>query len=605
MSSNKDNPFSLDLETKFSNPVLQSAFKLVKPGLEWATSLKLLKNMYQEAQSVGGDFVQDGLRTMDVTYEITRGSLDRIPEEGPVVVVANHPFGGIEGVVLMDLLRGRREDSKLMANYLLSRVAELRDYFVSVDPFGGGEAQKKNIGPLRESIKWLKTGRLLGVFPSGTVSHFQFRRGEVSDPAWSDTVSRIVKSTNATVVPIYFYGENSKLFQTMGVIHPLLRTLLLPREFTNKRGTTIKMCIGNPIPPEKSASFDSDQELTSFLRLRTYILGQEDPAHKKRVRKITLVPKRVPQELDIAPAEDLDKVVQEVEALPAEQMLLESGEIKVYFAESEQIPCTLKELGRLREITFRDVQEGTGQPRDIDRFDSYYTHLFLWQIKKKELVGAYRMVATDKVIEQVGRKGLYTSTLFSYNRMLLDQIGPGLELGRSFVRKEYQKNYSSLLMLWKGIGHYVARHPQYRVLFGTVCINNEYDTISRQLIISFLRANNFLPEFAKLIKARNPMKSVQLRGVDKNAASIVVKDLDDVSELLGELEATHSTVPVLLRQYLRLGGKLLGFNLDPSFGDVLDGLIFVDLAETDRKLLARYLGDEGSESFLKYHGISK
>ena len=211
------------------------------------------------------------------------------------------------------------------------------------------------------------------------------------------------------------------------------------------------------------------------------------------------------------------------------------------------------------------------------------------------------MGRTDVVCDRYGAKGLYTSTLFDYSTELLGQIRPALELGRSFVRKEYQKTFSALLLLWKGIGHYVAKYPRYRYLFGPVSINNDYDSISRQLIISFLQANNYDPALAGMIRARNPLRHKRIPGVDPEVNSIVVGNVAEISELLQEVESTQKDIPVLLRQYITLGGKLLGFNVDPSFGGVLDGLLLVDLLETESRLLQRYLSKEGAAGFMEYH----
>lgn len=273
----------------------------------------------------------------------------------------------------------------------------------------------------------------------------------------------------------------------------------------------------------------------------------------------------------------------------------------------------MREIGRLREITFRAGSEGTGKASDIDQFDAHYLHLFIWNEDKSEVVGAYRLGLTDEILTKQGIKGLYTSTLFRYGQRFLDKISPALELGRSFVRVEYQKNYVPLLLLWKGICQIVATNPKYRYLFGPVSINKDYSGASSQLIVSFLKMTSYVPSLAKYVRPKTPLRSEPVAGWNAATALSFVRDIDDVSELIaaiGEPEtaqpgqaelSTPKAVPVLLKQYLRLGGKLIGFNIDHSFGDCLDGLILVDLTITEPSLLRRYMGKEGVEAFYNYH----
>lgn len=301
--------------------------------------------------------------------------------------------------------------------------------------------------------------------------------------------------------------------------------------------------------------------------------------------------RRVPE--PVAAAGDPALMAAEVEALPPERLLDCNGELQVRYARAGEIPHLLREIGRLREMTFRAVGEGTGRARDIDLYDSYYLHLFVWNTEASELVGAYRLGLADEILHSFGRRGLYTYSLFRYGRRLLDEINPAIELGRSFVRAEYQKSYTPLLLLWKGIGRFVAMHPRYRVLFGPVSISGDYETISQQILVEFLRANSMLPELARHVRPRRPF-----RGTDARVTP--PPDLDEVAEIVASIEKDGKGVPVLLRQYLKLGGRVLGFNVDPQFNDALDGLIMVDLDETDPRVLAKYMGRSEAERFIAF-----
>jgi hypothetical protein len=291
----------------------------------------------------------------------------------------------------------------------------------------------------------------------------------------------------------------------------------------------------------------------------------------------------------------------EIRALDDGDRLLTSGDFTVCMAPAFKLTHTLREIGRLREIAFRAVGEGSGHDRDIDRFDAHYHHLIVWNHQRSEVVGAYRIGRTDEILARLGQDGLYTSTLFRYDERLLDDLGPALELGRAFVRREYQRDYSPLLLLWKGIGTFVARNPQYRRLFGTVSISADYQSLSQQILAGFLYATSFRPDLAARIHPRNPPPFLRAGRGAPSCLGSVARTVADVGALVAEIESDGKGVPVLLRQYLKLNARLLGFNVDPMFGGVLDGLMMVDLLDVDPGLLTRYLGRGGARDFLAFH----
>ena len=292
----------------------------------------------------------------------------------------------------------------------------------------------------------------------------------------------------------------------------------------------------------------------------------------------------------------------EVESLPAEQHLVTSGQFSVHFARAEQFPWCLQEIGRLRELTFRAAGEGTGKASDIDLFDACYLHLFVWDRQAGAIVGAYRMGLADEIVARYGKRGLYTQSLFRYGDRVLQAMNPAIELGRSFVRAEYQRSYAPLMLLWRGIGQFIVRHPQYAMLFGAVSISNDYEPASRRLIVDFLNAKNIEKNLARHVKPRRPFRGDKAAACDR-AEFAALNDIEDVSRLVRQIERDSKGVPILLKQYLKLGGRLLAFSADTHFNDALDGLIMVDLRASDPRVLARYMGDEGAASFLGRHGI--
>jgi putative hemolysin len=567
--------------------------------LGWLSGLNRLDQLYARMPECGDEteFLRQVFQLFDIRYQVMEGELANIPRQGPVLVVANHPYGGLDGMIMAAILKSIRPDVKIMANYLLQGIPELGELFISVDPFAGEHAVRRNIRPLREAIRWVESGGVLVLFPAGEVSHVRTRHRTITDPKWSRTLARIVRATRVSVVPAFFHGHNSRLFYFLGVVHPLLRTLQLPRELINKSRRTIQVSFGEPISFD-SLKDDSDEDLVDHLRLRTYQLSDGTLSTAKG-SEVSSTEQYHPWK-EIAPAFDAEQIAHEVNALPPANRLTSSGVLTVYYAEAGQIPVLLNEIGRLREITFRETGEGTGKAIDIDHYDDYYLHLFIWNEGQHEVVGAYRLGLADEILRRYGKKGLYSYSLFFYRKKLLQEMEPAIELGRSFVRKEYQRSFAPLMLLWKGIAEFVARHPKYHSLFGPVSLSNDYNTMSRQLLLAFLQENNSLPRLARLVRPRQPYRSDRSSLAELDGL-ISGGDLERISALVSEIEKDHKGVPILLKQYLKLGGKLLGFNVDPDFNNAIDGLILVDLLQTDRRILQKYMGKQQMEEFVRYH----
>ena len=570
-------------------PQLLSTFA----GLDHAERLYRDTQQHQGSQT----FTASLLERLQVTYRVSQKDLQYIPQKGAVILVANHPFGLLDGAIVSTIVQSVRADAKILANEMLRIVPELQDLIIPVDAISGGAAVSGNMRGVRAAIEHLAGGGLLVVFPAGEVSHFQWQQRAIADSAWNPMVARIVpmlarRGIGLQVVPMHIAGANSFLFQAAGFVHPRLRTILLVRELLNKAHKQVDVRIGSPIDSGKLTAIASDRERIAYLRWRTYLLENRN-GFRANTRLPIRAKKTAP--VDIAAPVSAAAMAVEIAALPAANLLLCSGDFQVFIGGSLEIPDVLAEIGRLREVTFRAVGEGTGKGTDLDVFDKHYLHLFLWNAARQEVAGAYRLARTDVVQCFLGSAGLYTASLFQYDGNFLSRMGPALELGRSFIRAEYQRSFSSLLLLWKGIGKYVARNPQYKVLFGPVSISNEYHSVSQQLMVSFLKRNSAMTEWLKFIRPANPFRARHPEpGLPEGF------DLDDLSTAIGDVEGAPIGIPVLLRQYLKLGGKLLGFNVDPDFSNVLDGLIVVDLTKTGRNLLERYLGKAEAAEFLAF-----
>jgi len=500
-------------------------------------SVDQFERFYADAASIptAASFADKVLETLNVGVHVANTDLEKVPRRGPLVVVANHPFGLIEAAALNATLLKIRQDIRVLANSILSAVPELDSHVIPVNPFGGAEAARSNRRGLREALRWLESGGVLAVFPAGEVAHLDFHRRGISDPPWNDAAARLARQTGAKMLPVHFLGSNGPLFQIAGLMHPRLRTALLPRELLNKRNRTLEMRIGHACD---AAPIDELRRRTDWLKLRR----ENRPG--RLARKMAPIGAGLPDEW----------VAEEMESLPGDQLLVSSGTQEIWLARACEIPMTLRELGRLREVAFRAAGEGTGLAYDLDSFDEQYFHLILWCRDRRQVQGAYRMAfARDD-------GPLYTSTLFKFDSQFFRRLGPALELGRSFIRPETQRNFQALLLLWRGI-EYLVRNPACRRLFGPVSVSASYRQASRALIARYLEARHFDSQLAALVKPRKPFP------IHASAPWPEPADLDDLDALVRDIEPDGKGIPVLLRQYLKLNGKLCAFNIDPAFVD--------------------------------------
>ncbi len=593
----------IDFKKAIKAPFARRAYGLVASPVEKFMGIRELNAAYRRflADKDRKDFFAACLRILNIEFAVSPEDLEKIPREGPVFVVANHPYGGVDGVILGAILAGRRGDLKLLANSLLGKLDGIQPWLLPVNPFGGPVATRENVRSMKEAVKHLEAGGCLATFPSGEVSSLRITQGEVTDPKWSAHTGRMIRQAKATVVPVYFEGRNSALFQAAGLLNPRARTALLIRELINKRGSFIRLRIGNPIPYRKLDEFESDEALTEFLRLNTYLLAKKTRTTGNTVA-LPVKPERAMEPIIAAVAPALLKA--ELESLPPEATLVDTGTMRAYVFHGETLPHTLREISRLRELTFRTVSEGTGKSADLDEYDTWYEHLVLWDIKENVIAGAYRMGRTDRILESHGKKGLYTSTLFHFRTGFFMKLNPALEMGRSFIRSEYQRKPQCMPTLWRAILRYCAAKPQYKMLYGPVSINPEYSKSSRDLILAYLKNNRIASDLAGLVRAKNPPRRLSLKAAELEALIRSVADIEQISTLVSELEHDKKPVPVLLKHYLKLNGQMISFNIDPDFGDCLDGLVLVDITKSDPKWVRNMMGDEGYRGFCAFHKLS-
>lgn len=594
----------IQLNHRFKHPVPRLVAALASLPIERLLAIHEINDIYANLLDSGarGTPFNTILRLLNIDYLITSEDLAKIPDHGPLVVVANHPFGGIEGIILGDLLQRIRPDTKILGNHLLEKIAPIRDSLIPVDPFGLKHAVRSNAKLFRTGLRWLKAGNSLITFPAGEVSHYCHGKRCITDPPWSPHVAALVRMSGARVLPVFFPGRNSVLFNLMGLFHPRLRTMMLPRELVAKKTSRVSLFVGRGIPPQRIKNFNGNHALIRWLRFNTYILANRV---ERNDRSVFFPKKQHKKEKALqALTQPVPKALLAAEAanIPESNRLVSHKQMAVFVAEGQQIPHLLREIGRLREKTFREVGEGTGRSMDVDLFDSYYRHLILWNAERSEVVGAYRMGDTREILTRFGRKGLYTHSLFRFKTGLFRYLADSLEMGRSFIRSEYQKQSNCLALLWKGIGAYLVRHPEYRILFGPVSISNSYHRVSKRIMIQFLKRCCTSSELTAYVRPRCPISRFSRHNLKDMDTTHPTESIDDVSMLVSEIEDDGKRVPVLIKHYLKLNGQFIAFNIDRDFSDAIDGLVVVDLIQTDPKILQQFMGKAGYASYIRNYG---
>ena len=524
----------------------------------------------------GREFADHLLENMNVTFDLNPEQLKNIPETGGFIVVSNHPFGGIEGVMLYSLISKVRPDIKLMANFILSHIPNLKEAFFAVNPFSNNPEWKSSVNGIKGAIDHVAKGHGLGVFPAGEVSRYH-GHDFPEDLPWSNSVARIIKQANVPVIPVYWEGRNSKLFYAVDKIHPMLGTARLMRELANKHDHCIPVRIGKPIAPSEIEDYAQPKELAAYLRARTYALEAELQNIKTPQNPVSNEP--------IASAVEPSILQAELNDIKDQCLLYSSANFECYLAEYEMIPNTMHELARLREESFRAIGEGTGKSLDQDVFDTYYKHLVLWDTDKQRIVGSYRLGVGKEILPKHGIKGFYVSTLFDIDEGLSDTLNKTIELGRSFVTLDYQKEVLSLVLLLRGLSVVVVRYPDIEYFIGPVSISNWYPKFYQSLIAEFITRNHPVkPEVASLVKPHTPFHPDFLK-VDVDALlKYNMESIDRYDKFLFRLSAGAFRMPTLLKKYLKLNAKVLCFNIDPDFNDTLDALMllkFTDFPEDE------------------------
>ncbi|MDY7396419.1 lysophospholipid acyltransferase family protein [Aureibaculum sp. 2210JD6-5] len=539
------------------------------------SKLNRIYNKHKDKNDV--EFLNAILDEVQIKFEIPEEDLKRIPKEGAFISVSNHPLGGIDGILLLKLLVEKRPDYKIVANFLLHRIEPLKPYVMPVNPFEDRKDAKSSVTGIKNALQHLKDGYPLGIFPAGEVSTYKDGKLIVDKP-WEEGAIKLIHKANVPVIPIYFHAKNSRLFYFLSKINDTLRTAKLPSELLTQKSRTIKVRIGKVISVQDQKEHEDISDFHNFLRKKTYMLANPFEVNNRLIKTPSLKIPKQPKE--VIPPVSKEKINKEIENLRSvDARLLESKNYEVFLAESDRIPNILREIGRLREITFREVGEGTNNAIDVDIYDKYYQHMFLWDNSIDMVVGAYRMGLGKEIYKKHGIKGFYISTLFRMEPELFNMMEQTIEMGRAFIIKDYQQKPMPLFLLWKGIVHVTLRFPEHKYLMGGVSISNQFSNFSKSLMIEFMKSNYYDPYLAQYIHPKKEYK-VKLNDVDKDFVFDESKsDMQKFDKIIDELEPGALRLPVLLKKYVKQNAKLVAFNVDPKFNNAIDGLMYIRIAD--------------------------
>ncbi len=540
---------------------------------------QVLKTLLYEKEFIEFDRKYPHLRGLDSVGQVLAyfrlecetdvTELENIPAEGPVVLIANHPIGSLDGLALVKTVATVRPDVKIVANQLLSYLKPLRDVFIGVENMSG-PASRQQIKQVQAHLQ--QRGALI-LFPAGEVSRFGLHG--IRDGQWSSGFIRLAARARAPIVPIHVQGCNTALFYLVSLLNKSLSTYMLVREMFKQKDKKLTIRIGRRIPYINWHDGQTPAaELAERFRRHVYLLGENKTGSFQT-------------EAPIALPEDRQTLKAAVESCETLGLIPDGKVIHLYRRNGEADSPILRELGRLREIAFRAVGEGSGRRRDLDDYDDYYYHLVLWDPHVNEIVGAYRFIPTAEQLDRTGVEGLYSYSLFNYSTEMAAILEYGIELGRSFIQPHYWGK-RGLDYLWQGIGAYIARFPQYRYLFGPVSISGTLPVAARDLLISFYRLH-FAPQ-QTVATSRRPYPASLPHVLANFGGTDYQEDLVRLKSMLNNMACG---IPTLYKQYSELcepgGVQFIDFGTDPEFNNCIDGLVLVDMQKLKPSRYQRYI----------------
>ncbi|MEE4310371.1 MAG: GNAT family N-acyltransferase [candidate division KSB1 bacterium] len=519
----------------------------------------------------GFEFIDELFDYLDFSYLISSQDQLKIPSEGKTIIVANHPLGALDGLALLRAVATVRQDVKIVANDILMHVDNLSDHFLPFNVFST-RPQRKHIEGIRQSIL---NDEAIIFFPAAEVSRLSLKG--IRDRAWLNGPLYFARKFQTPVLPIYIKARNTYLFYYASLLHKRFSMFLLAREIDKKRNKSITLRVGDPIPSEHfTSSVINTKYQSRLLKRHVYRLGKKKPGIFKTVKTI------------IHP---VDTKIIKNELAHAQLLTTTSDGKSLYLVEFDRSPNVVKEISRLREVTFRKVGEGTGAKTDFDRYDKYYKHIVLWDDDSLDIVGSYRLGLSKDIIDEYGVDGLYNASLFNFSDRFMPYLEQSLELGRSFVQQKYWRS-NALDQLWQGLAAFVAQKPQIKYLFGAVSISDNYSSVAKNMIVYFY--NKWFGDKENLVTAK--YRYVLSRQQEKEMSQILNSEEyeNDFINLKSTLKNLGFTIPILFRRYSELcekdGVKFLDFDVDKDFSNCVDGLVILTLDKLKPSKRKRYFG---------------
>ena len=549
--------------------------------------IDVVNNLYRQKKNLKSTvFLEAILNELGVKYEISAKELRKLPGEGAYITISNHPLGGVDGMLLLRIILEKTPEYKILANFLLHKIEPLQPFIIPVNPFENLKKAGSNAAGIKDAIGHLKNNKPLGIFPAGEVSTHTVNGG-IEDKIWDEATIKFIKRAEVPVVPIYFHARNSRLFYFLSKINDTFRTAKLPSELLSQKKRIIRIRIGSPISVNEQKKYSTLKEYGEFLRMRTYLLGKSlcisNNLHGKSIVYEKPVEGNLPKE--IAEPAHTDTIKSEIELLKTmNTSLFVTGQYEVFFCDTNPIPGILHEIGRLREITFRKIGEGTNNAIDLDHYDRYYHHLILWDNNAQKIAGAYRIGLGKEIYSKYGIKGFYLSSTFDFDDKMHELMSDSLELGRAFIVEEYQRKTMPLLLLWRGVTNVAKKFPQHKYMIGSVSISNLLSEFSKSLIIEFLKQHYLDQSKNRLIHARQEYKIRKDDMITDLVQNHLDNDLDMLDSIIAEVESGQWKVPVLIKKYIHQNARVLSFNVDPDFNNAIDVLMYIKVQEISEEL---------------------
>lgn len=551
----------------------------------------------------GLEFIDAVLQEFQVNYEISEEDLKRIPKGKPFIVLSNYPLGGLEVFITIKIFTEINPEFKVVVNKFLSNIKPLQDYSHLLSKRLRRKISAPSLMVLEQLINTVKhENKGMAIFPASLVKSYKTVINNNIERAWDLSIIKAIQDAQIDVLPVFFKANKSWINNIFAKIPKLIKSgkkNAFKKLNTTKGKVTVR--VGNIISCEQQEEYENTRLFRRYLRSRVYALGTSLDARKFMLSTNKLKAKKVESIIDAVPVE---KLIEEINVIKEQYELFQSGNFSVICAPSLEMPNVLQEIGRLRETTFRDIGEGSNKSIDLDDYDLYYRQLIVWDSENNKIAGAYRVGMGQEIMQNFGTEGFYINSLFKIKKTARIIMSESIELGRSFIVKEYQRKPMSLFLLWKGILYFLLKNKEYRYLIGPASISNDFSKFSKNIIVKFFKKNYYDYRVANYFKPRKRFVISKIKNIDHKLLLKSKQDITNIDNFIAEIENDQG-MPVLLKKYIKLNAKIIGFNVDPKFNNCLDGLILLDIFNVPLEMLKSLSKEIQDNSVLERFNITE